>query len=197
VNIHFEATMRNGRETRARIERAALELFLTKGVRETTIRDIAERAGVAEGALYRHHPSKDDLLWSLFSRNYVALGMVLEEVAGRHSGIDDRLTALVTTLCRLHDEDPVLFGFLLLVQHGQLGRIDAATAGPIAVLQAVVEDGIGTGELPARDPTVLAAMILGIVLETATFKLYGRIGAPMNDLAPTLAAACRAAARSG
>ena len=56
--------MRDGTETRKRIEAAALLLFVEKGVAETSIRDIAHSAGVAEGALYRHHAGKDDLVWS-------------------------------------------------------------------------------------------------------------------------------------
>ncbi len=33
-------------------------------------------------------------------------------------------------------------------------------------------------------------MVMGIILQTATFKVYGRIQQPLGDLAPTLAAAC-------
>src|SRR6266566_2567021 len=48
------------------IERAALRLFVTRGVRGTTVRDIAADAGVAEGTLYRHWRSKRDLARTLF-----------------------------------------------------------------------------------------------------------------------------------
>ena len=37
--------MRDGRETRELIARTALKLFADKGIRETTIRDIAAAAG--------------------------------------------------------------------------------------------------------------------------------------------------------
>src|SRR2546428_11045502 len=47
------------------IERAALRLFVTRGVRGTTVRDIAADAGVAEGTLYRHWRSKRDLARTL------------------------------------------------------------------------------------------------------------------------------------
>ena len=38
---------------RPRIERAALQLFVRRGLRGTTVRDIAACARVAEGTLYR------------------------------------------------------------------------------------------------------------------------------------------------
>src|SRR5476651_2502938 len=47
--------------------RAALRLFVKQGIDGTTIKDIAREAGVAEGSLYRHFKSKDDLAWHLFS----------------------------------------------------------------------------------------------------------------------------------
>ena len=62
--------MRDGKATRERIEQAAMGLFVSQGVSETTIRDIATAAGVAEGALYRHHRGKDELILALFERNW-------------------------------------------------------------------------------------------------------------------------------
>src|SRR2546428_14179231 len=55
------------------IERAALRLFVTRGVRGTTVRNIAADAGVAEGTLYRHWRSKRDLARTLFRASAAAL----------------------------------------------------------------------------------------------------------------------------
>lgn len=186
--------MKDGSDTRARIERAAMELFVAKGVRETTIRDIAARAGVSEGALYRHHSSKDDLVWALFASHYADLGRRLDSLRG--GGIDGTLGRMVETFCRLHDDDPVLFGFLLLVQHGQLSRLDPGLPSPVEAVRGAVEDAVRAGEIPPGDCDVLTAMVMGIVLQAATFKLYGRLSRPMGALAPTLTAACRAAVRA-
>jgi len=64
--------MRDGSATRRLIQQAALELFVAKGVGETTVRDLARAAGIAEGTLYRHYASMDALVWELFSTNYAA-----------------------------------------------------------------------------------------------------------------------------
>jgi len=46
---------------KARIERAALILFVEKSIEGVSTKSIATRAGVSEGLLYRHFKSKDDL----------------------------------------------------------------------------------------------------------------------------------------
>jgi len=41
---------------------ASLSLFAEKGFASTTTKEIAERAGVAEGTVYRRYRTKDELL---------------------------------------------------------------------------------------------------------------------------------------
>jgi AcrR family transcriptional regulator len=49
-------------ETRRRIRQAAQELFVSQGYAATSIRAVAERAGVAEKTVYLAFPTKPDLL---------------------------------------------------------------------------------------------------------------------------------------
>lgn len=52
---------------------AALELFSEQGFRGSTMRDIAERAGISMGNLYHHFPNKDSLFERLFERYWERL----------------------------------------------------------------------------------------------------------------------------
>jgi len=52
--------------TRQRLIRAALELFTTKGYHDTTTAQIAKKAGIAEGTIYRHFASKQQLVNELY-----------------------------------------------------------------------------------------------------------------------------------
>ena len=53
---------------RERILATAYELFSRRGVRGVGIDEVIERAGVAKATLYRHFPSKDDLVLAFLER---------------------------------------------------------------------------------------------------------------------------------
>ena len=56
---------RRSSDTRARIQRVALELFAEQGYDKTSLREIAERLDVTKAALYYHFKSKEDIVRSL------------------------------------------------------------------------------------------------------------------------------------
>jgi len=182
--------MRDGTPTRERIERKAMELFVAKGVAETTIRDLAAAAGVAEGALYRHYQGRDALIHALFDRHYAAFAERLRSAERTERGTRAKLRAMIEECAEVFDTDPVLFQFLLLVQHHSMRRLDPDHASPVDVVREVVAEGMAAGEIAKRDPELAAAWVMGLLLQPATFKVYGRIESRMLPLVDTLADAC-------
>ncbi len=59
------AEARSRRDTRARIQQVAVELFTEHGYDATSLREIAERLDVTKAALYYHFKSKEDIVASL------------------------------------------------------------------------------------------------------------------------------------
>ena len=177
-------------KTRQQIQRAALSLFAEKGVEATTIKSIAHHTGLSEGALYRHYVSKDALGQDLFTENFSAFARVLAEIRASSSPVRARLSEMIYAFTKAYDQDPILFRFLLLTQHGYLESIDAALPSPIDEIRQIVMEGIAQGEIPQRDPNMLTAMVMGIVLQTDTFNVYGRITGALSDISKDLAQAC-------
>jgi AcrR family transcriptional regulator len=70
---------RAARDTRGEILEVAAELFTEKGYEATSLREIAERLGITQAALYYHVRSKDDILRALFE----PMGDVLVELVER------------------------------------------------------------------------------------------------------------------
>ncbi|MEG3617098.1 TetR/AcrR family transcriptional regulator [Magnetovibrio sp. PR-2] len=181
--------MRSGEKTKANIKRAALALFVEKGVDGCGMRDIAKASDITEGAIYRHFSGKEDLVWRLFADNFEHFAGELDALQAQESSTAAKIEAMVQGFCRFYDEDETLFRFLLLVQHGQLDKVTDDMASPISVVMGVLQAGIDQGEtLP--DPTEGTAWVMGIVLQTATFKIYGRLSGPLSARASSLAGAC-------
>lgn len=180
-------------QAKEKVERAAIELFAANGVDGASIGEVAARAGVSQGALYRHYPSKEDLARTLFATAYRRIGAELVEICGREPGMARRIAMMVAHFCALYDCDPALFRFLLLTQHNFLPQLDEVPNEPPSVIARAVADAIAAGELAPIDPALGAAVVMGVVLQTATFHLYGRIKGTLAARADALARAAVAA----
>jgi AcrR family transcriptional regulator len=181
--------MRDGAATKQKIDRAALGLFVRQGVAETTIRHIARGAGIAEGTIYRHYESKEELVRALFSTHYAAFALTLEQLQARENHIKAKLDAMIHGFCRFFDEDWELFGFLLITQHEQLRRLEPGRPNPVNVIQKVVEEAEARGEIPKGNALLTTALLLGVVLQPAIFRIYDRLDGPLSGIAQEISSA--------
>ncbi|MET3667324.1 TetR/AcrR family transcriptional regulator [Caulobacter sp. 1776] len=176
-----------------RIERAALEAFVVEGVDATTTKTIAARAGVSEGAIYRHWKSKDDLAVGLFMDCHRRLSTLIETEAAAADGINAKAAALVKAYCAVADEDWLLFSFHLLQLHHFLPYYQEDGRDPVTLIEDVIKRAMINAELPPGDPRVLAAMAIGVIGQTAQNKAYGRLGGDaLSAHAPLMTAAVKA-----
>lgn len=178
-------------DTRLRIERAAIALFASRGVDATTTKDLAAAVGISEGAIYRHFRSKDELVWQLFSTHYFELARHIDAMLAETPSFVERIDRAVGLFCTLFDSDAELFTFILVSQHGQLRRVEDGMPSPVESLRTMFQAAIDAGECRVPDADTAAAIALGIVIQPATFMIYGRLKPPMSRLAPALADAIR------
>ncbi len=181
---------------KAKVERAAIELFAANGVDGVAIGEIAALAEVSQGALYRHYASKEALARTLFTTAYRRIGAELSEISVRLPGFDARITAMVSHFCGLYDADPALFRFLLLAQHNFLPHLGSEPGQPPGVIAGTIAAAIKAGEAPPIDPAAGAAVVMGVVLQTAMFHLYGRLSGKLATHAARLARAALAAVKA-
>ena len=178
--------------TKARMKTAALRLFVSKGVKETTTRELAKAARIAEGTIYRHYKSKDELIQDLFESHFTAFCAELERVqAQAHGGIDGKLRAMVDYMCRLFDSDRTLYQFLLIVQHDALPSLVSRDLSPLQVLRKVIADAIKRKEIPDQDVRLSAAMVLGVVMQPALALVYGSLQGRMSKFSSEIYGASR------
>jgi AcrR family transcriptional regulator len=59
--------------SREQVLEAALQLFSSQGYRATSVREIAERAGVSTGNVYHHFPDKETIFRTLLDQYWAAI----------------------------------------------------------------------------------------------------------------------------
>lgn len=182
--------MRAERENKAKVETAAIGLFAEKGVVGASVAEIASAAGVSQGYLYRHWKDKDEMAFDLFARLYLALRDRFQAAAESEPTTHGRITAVIHEGCRVHDEDPAGFRFLLTTQHQHLGRLPAGTHTMVDVVRGIIAEGIAKGDIGLTDEAAATAVVFGIFLQAATFDLYGDLGRSLGENSEVLAAAC-------
>jgi AcrR family transcriptional regulator len=173
-----------------RIKREAMRLFVDHGVDAVSMRDIADAVGLKAPSLYAHFRSREELISDLFFASYAEYGCRLSAAAAAPGGFPRQLEAMVRMICALHAEDELLFNFLLLTQHGFLRQVARDGHNPVEVICRSVAAAMQGGEIPRGNATLLAGAIIGIIVQPATFKLYGRLNEGLADLVDDLVALC-------
>ena len=184
------------RDARPKIERAALELFVTVGVDAATTREIAESAQVSEGALYRHYKGKDELAVALFMETHNRLSTLLAEALGGEGNLDEKVHAAVAAYCSLADEDFLLFSFHLVSLNKYLPYDRRREDDPVSITERIITGLMDAGAIPKGDPALKAAMALGVVMQAGQNKIYNRLPGPLSRHAPALARAVLAVLKS-
>ena len=186
--------------TKARIERAALNLFVERGVEAATTREIAARAGLSEGALYRYFAGKEEIAETLFTAIHKRLADLVRGAGARTGGVHAQIEAVVEAYCSTADDDWALFSYHLLTLSRFLPT-PPDLDDPVSATEDIIAAARARGELDARhrdtDVKILAAMALGVVQQTALHRVYGRITTPMSDLIPIFKTAVASMLLSG
>ncbi len=178
--------MRDGSETKERIERAALALFVKRGIAETSIRQIAKGAKVSLGAMYNHYRSKDELAEVLFAELFHRIGAELERLAEGKGAFPARLKALVAHVFDSVARDEAAVTYLIRTRQDYMRRVRAGDGNPFLAFRDLIARAVEAGELPKQDPTVAAAMIVGAINQVIELFVAGRAKATPGALAETV-----------
>ena len=179
---------RDGAATREKILAEALALFAKKGFDASSVKDISTAVGVADAALYRHFPSKDDIAHAVFSRHYGALADEIELIGKRHNSIAPIIDELIDLLCSLFDEQPDVFTFILINQHNHL-RFVGLSGNPVEEVTSIMRRAIARREIGISDPDLATGIALGAAIQPAIFHLYGRLTGKLADNRDEISAA--------
>lgn len=87
---------------RARLKQAGQDAFARRGLRGTTVDELARAAAISKGAFYRFYDSKESLLLALLDDYETAMHSEIEQAvrADPHGGVDYLIDSAVQALVR-------------------------------------------------------------------------------------------------
>src|SRR5271155_2905239 len=99
---------RRSADIRARLFRAALELFAKRGYLETTVEDITEAADVGKGTFFNYFPTKEHVLATYGAERIKAIERAEREARGSGRPVLSVLGELAADLAGQSSESPAL-----------------------------------------------------------------------------------------
>jgi AcrR family transcriptional regulator len=143
---------------------AALGCFAEYGYEATRIKQIAARAGVSEGAIYRHYASKEAVAQALFAEHLDAYAATLQAVAVTDQPVGQRLREIIRVSFVSYRANPDAMSFILLQKPRLMAGWQPNPAFPIDIIEGIIREGQQEGVLRDGQPNLLAAIFLGCLL---------------------------------
>ena len=158
---------------RAEILRAAVTVFADRGYFAARMREVAQRAGVADGTLYLYFKGKEDLLVSVLEEYAEAFLVRARRDAAEATGAAEKLRRVVERhLFSLENDRALALVFQIELRHTRRFLRQVAkgkVAQYLGLLQEVIGEGVRAGVF--RDdvpPEIAARVVFGAVDEVVT-----------------------------
>ncbi|MCD4707396.1 MAG: TetR/AcrR family transcriptional regulator [Candidatus Sabulitectum sp.] len=179
--------VRKKKEVAHRILLAAVKVFDKYGLHKTTMRDIAESAGMSKSSLYYYFRSKKDILSAVVKLESATLMEKLSMAVQQSISPQKRLRAYIMTRMHLLFELSVYYASLRETYLEQYAFIEqerkAFTAFEISAVSEILTDGVSKGVFQGRDILVAAKTII-IFMKALELRLI--ISKSMEDLDSTV-----------
>ena len=163
--------------TRAKVREIALRSFRERGYDATTIRFIAQEAGVSVGTTHYHFPSKNHLVQELYLDVQLAHQAAAEPLLATTEDLVDRLGSVYRTgldqLAPYHAHAPEFLS-AAVSPRSPINPLSEESAPALAIVQALFTDAVAGASttLPKEfRATLPTALLLGHLL-LALFWVY-------------------------
>jgi AcrR family transcriptional regulator len=145
---------------------AALAVFVERGYDGARVRQIAERAGVSDAALYSHHKSKEDVALALFRRHIARYAQALEDAAGdTRISVQERIRRVAWRTLQAFADEPDAVGFVITHQARFIAALPPDFPYPIRVVEELIRQGQADGSVRPGAVRVLAALVFGCIVQ--------------------------------
>jgi AcrR family transcriptional regulator len=149
--------------SKTRILNSALTLFTKKGIKSTTTREIAQKAGLAEGTIYRHFKSKEELSQQLFRDRMDVFLKELNSKAEYYSDPKNKLEALIDCFFNFAHQDLKACFYIVIGHYTELNLLKKERFKYKDIFAGVIGEGIKKKVFRKMDSNLGAALIIGMI----------------------------------
>ena len=150
-------------DKREAILEAALELFVERGFFGTAVPEIADRAGVGAGTIYRYFESKEALVNAIYRQQKLHFANVVLDGFPAQAATREQFRMLWMRMSKFAIENTPAFIFLELHHHARY--LDAESRAVenrmLDLFTGVVTMAQARGELKAGPPRLLMGLVMG------------------------------------
>jgi AcrR family transcriptional regulator len=142
---------------------AALELFVERGFFGTAVPEVAERARVGAGTIYRHFDSKEALVNAIYRDQKMQMVAALLDKFPVTAPAREQFRAIWMRMARFVDENPKGFTFCELHHHASYldDQSRAVETKMTDLVVKFIEQAQSRGELRAAPPMLLIGLVMG------------------------------------
>ncbi len=169
---------------------AALALFMRKGIKATTTRDIALRAGISEGTIYRHFESKDVLAESIFEENLEYFWKYLKGFLKHARGPEEMLRAYIEGFFEFSRREQTRYSFIISAHQTELKKLSRERMKPKQMLTKILRLGQRHGIFRKMDLDLAGAMVMGVIMQTIFYLRTGRIAVNYESVVEEVYGTC-------
>jgi len=168
TSIHDDATAERLAGRRGAVLAAARDQFALRGFESTTMRDIADVAGLTASNLYRYFESKDSMITEILGGFSDRLLAAYKDVIGAGATVTETLDAILWLLeqasRQFGPEIEILQGFGHLVALGLGDHYEQGARARLALLAQLIDTGVAAGEFrPVAAPELVATCVREIM----------------------------------
>jgi AcrR family transcriptional regulator len=160
-----------------RIKSAALDLFVTKGYKETTVDEIAAQAGLSKGSIYHYFNSKRDLALDLLKSYHSELDQLDWGIVRGAECTRDKIRMGIRLFFEWVKESPQATLYFFGPEGGKVfegEREPPWSFGPLQALERLFVQGQAAGEVKEVEPWLLT-LSFRIPVQLALDYASGRI----------------------
>ncbi len=175
------------KDTKQELVNATIRLVSSGGMASASVRSITREAGITEGALYRHYPSKEALWCEVYTRIVEAMAADKATLLDAEGSAREKLTEWIRLTYAYYDGNRDAFNYVLLAPKTLADSLGEIYTRQGRLFCELYDQLRARGEVRDFEPQMALVMFSGLSLAVPKLINEGQIEGPAQSHVQTIA----------